>query len=695
MAYDLIIVESPAKAKTIGNFLGKDYAVIASKGHIRDLPGFHLGVKIDDTSVTPTYEIKSDHKHLAKEISALAKKANKIYIATDEDREGEAIGWHLTHILGGPYDQYPRIVFHEITKSAITHALENARLIDIDKVNAQQARRILDRVVGFNLSQLLQNKIQKGLSAGRVQSATLKLIVDREREIKAFIPTTYYQINGIFNTDIEGTIVEYKGETISKMSITSKEKADEITTVTNGEKFTVKSIENKKRKSSTPPPFMTSTLQQATSSKFGYNPTKTMQIAQKLYEGVETHQGMMGAITYMRTDSLNIAEEAQQAAREHILTNFGKDYVPDKPKNYASKAKGAQEAHEAIRPTNLSFTPELAKKYLEPDQAKVYTLIYNRFLASQSVDAEFDQQVMLLASDSSVFKANGSKLSFDGYIRILGDDKKDKVLPPVNVGSMISQHQITSVEKQTEPPARYSEASIVKTMEDVGIGRPSTYAATIGLLTKREYVKVENKQLVPTENGFKVIEGLEQYFPDIVDSKYTASLEEDLDRVSERQKDWERLLIDFNSSFQNTLKYAKTNMKSQKVVTTTGEKCPKCNSDMVERQGRFGKFQCCSGFPKCKYIKPQEKTTTEPILSEHDCPKCGSKLGIRTGKFGNYYMCSNDKCKLMSKYPPVKESCDKCNSFKVLKTGKDGEKIICPKCDVKPFFRKNKQKKGS
>lgn len=693
MAYDLIIVESPAKAKTIGNFLGKDYIVVASKGHIRDLPDFYLGVKITDDNVDPKYEIKSDHRHIAKEISSLAKKANKIYIATDEDREGEAIGWHLTHILGGSYDQYPRIVFHEITRSAINHALETARLIDIDKVNAQQARRILDRVVGFNLSQLLQSKIQKGLSAGRVQSATLKLIIDREKEIQNFIPVTYYQINGIFNEDIEGNIVEYKGESLSKLSITDKNLADEIMKITNSEKFIVRSIENKKRKSSTPPPFMTSTLQQATSSKFGYNPTKTMQIAQKLYEGVETHQGMMGAITYMRTDSLNIAQEAQVAAREHILTHYGKEYVPAQPKNYASKAKGAQEAHEAIRPTNLSFTPELAKKYLEPDQAKVYTLIYNRFLASQSVDAEFDQQIMLLESPSSVFKANGSKLAFDGYIRIMGDDKKDKILPPVEVGKTIEKHSITSTEKQTEPPSRYSEASIVKTMEDLGIGRPSTYAATIGLLTKREYVKVENKQLVPTENGFKVINGLEEFFPDIVDSKYTAGLEERLDDVSERKQDWIRLLIEFNKTFQTTLRNARDNMKSQKVVRDTGESCPKCSSPLVERKGKFGPFVCCSGFPKCKYIKPQEKVQQPIIPSEYKCPTCNSQLNIKTGKFGNYFACGKDGCNFMSKYPPVDEKCTNCQSHKVIKTTKDGERIFCPKCETKPFFKRSKFKK--
>lgn len=692
MAYDLIIVESPAKAKTIGNFLGKDYIVIASKGHIRDLPGFYLGVKITDNAVEPKYEIKDDHKHLAKEITSLAKKAKQIYIATDEDREGEAIGWHLTHILGGNYDQYPRIVFHEITKSAITHALETARKIDIDKVNAQQARRILDRVVGFTLSQLLQNKIQKGLSAGRVQSATLKIIVDREKEIKSFVPVTYYTINGIFNNSIEGTIIDYKGEAISKMSITDKAKADEIVSVTSGETFKIKSIENKKRKSSTPPPFMTSTLQQATSSKFGYNPTKTMQIAQKLYEGVETHLGMMGAITYMRTDSLNIAQEAQDAARTHILNVYGKEYVPDKPKVYTSKAKGAQEAHEAIRPTNLSFTPEIAKKYLEPDQLKVYTLIYNRFLASQSVDAEYDQQVMVLESNSSLFRANGSKLSFDGFIKIMGDDKKDKLLPPLSIGDVVKTNSITATEKQTEPPSRYSEASIVKTMEDLGIGRPSTYAATIGLLTKREYVKVENKQLVPTENAYKVISGLEEFFPNIVNSKYTAKLEEELDEVSERKKNWERLLIDFNRSFMNTLSNAKQNMKSQKIAKETGEACPKCGQPMVERKGRFGMFECCSGFPKCKYIKPQEKKpiTSEP--SDVPCPKCDRNLVIRVGKFGNYFACENDACKIISKFPPVKEICEKCKSHKVKKTIKGVENIVCPKCDVKPFKFKKKGK---
>lgn len=693
MSYSLIIVESPAKAKTIGNFLGKDYVVVASKGHIRDLPNYRLGVHIGDNNVEPHYEIKDDHKHIAKDIAGLSKKASSIFIATDEDREGEAIGWHLTHILGGNYDQYPRIVFHEITKSAINHALANARKIDIDKVNAQQARRILDRVVGFNLSQLLQNKIKKGLSAGRVQSATLKLITDREDEIKAFVPLTYYSINGVFNHNIEGSIQSFKGENVTKYSIVDKNIADNICNTVNNEKFTVKSIENKKRRQGTPPPFMTSTLQQATSTKFGYNPTRTMQIAQKLYEGVETHVGMMGAITYMRTDSLNIAEEAQSAARVFIKNQYGDRYVPEKPKNYASKAKGAQEAHEAIRPTNLEFTPELAKKYLEPDQAKVYTLIYNRFLASQSVDAEYDQQVLLLESPSSVFKANGSKLSFDGYIRILGEEKKDKVLPPVNVGDMIQHHVITSTEKQTEPPARYSEASLVKTMEDLGIGRPSTYAATIGLITKRGYVVVENKQLIPTEDGYKVINGLKEYFPEVVDCKYTANLEEKLDLVSEHKQDWEKLLIEFNKEFITSLKTAKENMKSQKEVIPTGENCPKCNEPMVRRKGKFGEFESCSGYPKCKYIKPREsEKEVVKTFTDYPCPKCSKKLLLRQGKYGPYYRCDDEACKYMSKYPPSGDKCPKCEEFRVVKPSQEGNVTICPKCDVKPFKFKKKFK---
>lgn len=693
MSKKLIIVESPAKAKTITNFLDGSYVVLASKGHIRDLPSFNLGIKIENQRFTPVYEVTRDHKGIVKNIKEEAKNSDIVYIATDEDREGEAIGFHIAEVLGGKVEEYPRIVFHEITKKAILHALETPRHLDMLKVDAQQARRIVDRIVGFKLSQLLQNKIRKGLSAGRVQSSTLKLVIDREREIKDFVPLVYFQITGTFDGSVTGDLVFYKGNKIGKMEIVQQEFVNEILLTLSQEEFSVESIENKKRKVSTPPPFMTSTLQQAASSKFGFQPSKTMQIAQKLYEGVDTHLGTMGVITYMRTDSLNIAAEAQIAAREVIKSTYGEKYLPDEPKNYTSKAKGAQEAHEAIRPTTLSFTPEVAKKYLETDQLKVYELIYNRFLASQSVDAEFDNQVVMIKSNSGKFRAVGSKLSFDGFQKFTGSENKDKLLPELSVGQVFIVKEIKAVEKQTEPPSRFSEASLVKTMEDLGIGRPSTYASTIATLTKREYIKTENKQIHPTESAFTVIELLEKHFEQIVDSKYTANLEEKLDLVSEGKEDWQKELWMFYEPFEKQLEEGKNNIASQKVVVETGEKCPQCGSPLIEREGKFGKFISCSGYPKCKYIKPREKKGEEGVKVESRCPTCNGELYKRKGKFGDYYKCENGGCKFISKWEPVQESCPKCKGYMVKKVGLSEDKIICPKCDVKPKnFKKNWKK---
>lgn len=694
MSKKLIIVESPAKAKTITNFLDGSYVVLASKGHIRDLPSFNLGIKIENQTFTPVYEVTRDHRNIVKNIKEEAKNSDIIYIATDEDREGEAIGYHITEVLGGKVESYPRIVFHEITKKAILHALETPRKIDMLKVDAQQARRIVDRIVGFKLSQLLQNKVRRGLSAGRVQSSTLKLVIDREREIKDFVPLVYFQITGLFDLTVSGDLVYYKGNKIGKMEIVEKKTVQDILNTLFQEEFSVESIENKKRKVSTPPPFMTSTLQQAASSKFGFQPSKTMQIAQKLYEGVDTHLGTMGVITYMRTDSLNIAAEAQIAAREVIKTTYGERYLPAEPKNYTSKAKGAQEAHEAIRPTTLSFTPEIAKKYLDQDQLKVYELIYNRFLASQSVDAEFDNQVVIIKSDSSKFRAVGSKLSFDGFQRFTGSDSKDKLLPELVVGQVFTSKEIKAVEKQTEPPSRFSEASLVKMMEDLGIGRPSTYASTIATLTKREYIKTENKQIHPTESAFTVIELLEKHFAQIVDSKYTANLEEKLDLVSEGKEDWQKELWMFYEPFERQLEEGKNNIQSQKVMKEIGENCPQCGNPLIEREGKFGKFISCSSYPKCKYIKPKEKTAgDEGIKVESRCPICNAELYKRKGKFGDYFKCQTSGCKFISKWEPVNQSCPKCKGYMVKKLGLSEDKIICPKCDVKQSNFKKKFKK--
>jgi DNA topoisomerase-1 len=547
LAKNLVIVESPAKAKTIKNFLGKDFEVLASKGHIRDLPKSSFGIKIEDGKFIPEYRITKDHSDIAKKIKEEAKKSEKIYIATDEDREGEAIGYHIAYMLDKKnIEKFPRIAFHEITKKAIKDALKNPRTININNVNAQQARRLLDRIVGYKLSPLLGQKIQRGLSAGRVQSAALKLVVDREREIKKFIPQEYWSVVGIFK-NVESNLIEFKNKKIEKLSIHTKKEADDILNTLKSLTYKVENIETKKRQTKAPAPFMTSTLQQTASSILGFSPKKTMQIAQKLYEGVKTPLGNTGIITYMRTDSLNIAKEAQDAAIEFIKNKFGNEYL--NPTTYKSKAQGAQEAHEAIRPTEIKLTPDELKNYLSSDEFKLYQLIYNRFIASQMKPAVFEIQNIIFISDKCKFKANGRKLIFDGFYKIYGDKDKDKVLPDFKIGEELQLQDIKARQHFTEPPSRYSEASLIKELESKGIGRPSTYAPTITLLQNRNYVKVEKKQLIPTENAFKVIEVLEKYFPDIVNANFTAKMEEKLDEIAENKKDWQEVLEEFYEPF--------------------------------------------------------------------------------------------------------------------------------------------------
>lgn len=704
---DLIIVESPAKAKTIKNFLDNDFEVIASKGHIRDLPKSSFGIKIEEGSFTPEYKIDKDHKEIVEKIKTLAKKAKTTYIATDEDREGEAIGFHITQAIGKDVDSFPRIIFHEITKSAIQNALKSPRKIDMDRVNAQQARRLLDRIVGFKLSGLISSKISRGLSAGRVQSAALKIILDREREIRAFVPIDYYTIDAVFGDGIQAELSVYEGDKIKKQGITDRVLAEEMLKALKSSDYKVGEIIKKPKKSPTPPPFMTSTLQQSASSLLGYSPTRTMSIAQKLYEGVETNNGAMGIITYMRTDSLNIAKEAQEAAKERILKVFGEKYIPSKPKYYATKNKSAQEAHEAIRPTNVSFTPEIAKSYLKPEEHKLYTLIYNRFLASQMEDAIFESQSIVFVCNKGEFKANGRKLIFDGYYKLLGDEDKDKLLPDLKSGSPIALASIQNNKHTTEPPARYSEASLIKTLEGLGIGRPSTYAPTVSLLQNREYIAVEKKQIIPQESAFKVIEMLEQHFNEIVDSKFSASLEDKLDEIAQSQQDWQKVLWEFYEPFIEKISSGKLNIASQKVIIPTGELCPKCGEELVRRSGRYGEFVACSGYPKCKYIKPDENNTNaeetaevcekcgkpmvkkfgkngeflacsgypdckntkslknptnQPQVLETKCPECGGDILLRKSRRGSFYGCGNyPKCKFISNHQPIDEKCPECN----------------------------------
>ncbi len=731
----LIIVESPAKAKTIKNFLDKNYEVIASKGHVRDLSKFALGIKIDETGFTPNYVVDKDHKELVKQIIELSKKASTTYIATDEDREGEAIGYHVACLIGGKLESYPRIVFHEITQNAILNALKTPRQIDMSKVNAQQARRFLDRIVGFKLSSLISSKITKGLSAGRVQSAALKLVIDKEREIKAFKPLTYFTLDAYFESHLEAQLISYKGNKLKAQELIDKKKAQEIKNELEKESYTISSIIKKSKKSPTPPPFMTSTLQQSASSLLGFSPTKTMSIAQKLYEGVATPQGVMGVITYMRTDSLNIAKEALEEARNKILKDYGKDYLPPKAKVYSSKNKNAQEAHEAIRPTSIVLEPNALKDYLKPEELKLYALIYKRFLASQMQDALFESQSVVVACEKGEFKANGRKLLFDGYYKILGNDDKDKLLPNLKENDPIKLEKLESNAHVTEPPARYSEASLIKVLESLGIGRPSTYAPTISLLQNRDYIKVEKKQISALESAFKVIEILEKHFEEIVDSKFSASLEEELDNIAQNKTDYQQVLKDFYYPFMDKIEAGKKNIISQKVHEKTGQSCPKCGGELVKKNSRYGEFIACNNYPKCKYVKQTENANdgakqelcekcggemvqkfsrngaflacnnypecknTKPlkntpnaneIIEGVKCPECGGDIALKKSKKGSFYGCNNyPKCRFLSNHKPINKRCEKCHYLMSERIYRKKKAHECIQCKERVFLEED------
>ncbi|GHQ65850.1 type I DNA topoisomerase [Helicobacter pylori] len=731
----LIIVESPAKAKTIKNFLDKNYEVIASKGHVRDLSKFALGIKIDETGFTPNYVVDKDHKELVKQIIELSKKASTTYIATDEDREGEAIGYHVACLIGGKLESYPRIVFHEITQNAILNALKTPRQIDMSKVNAQQARRFLDRIVGFKLSSLISSKITKGLSAGRVQSAALKLVIDKEREIKAFKPLTYFTLDAYFEPHLEAQLISYKGNKLKAQELIDKKEAQEIKNELEKESYTISSIIKKSKKSPTPPPFMTSTLQQSASSLLGFSPTKTMSIAQKLYEGVATPQGVMGVITYMRTDSLNIAKEALEEARNKILKDYGKDYLPPKAKVYSSKNKNAQEAHEAIRPTSIVLEPNALKDCLKPEELKLYTLIYKRFLASQMQDALFESQSVVVACEKGEFKSSGRKLLFDGYYKILGNDDKDKLLPNLKENDPIKLEKLESNAHVTEPPARYSEASLIKVLESLGIGRPSTYAPTISLLQHRDYIKVEKKQISALESAFKVIEILEKHFEEIVDSKFSASLEEELDNIAQNKADYQQVLKDFYYPFMDKIEAGKKNIISQKVHEKTGQSCPKCGGELVKKNSRYGEFIACNNYPKCKYVKQTENTNdgakqelcekcggemvqkfsrngaflacnnypeckntkslkntpnANEIIEGVKCPECGGDIALKRSKKGSFYGCNNyPKCRFLSNHKPINKRCEKCHYLMSERIYRKKKAHECIQCKERVFLEED------
>lgn len=671
---NIIIVESPAKCKTISKYLGGDYTVVSSKGHIRDLATsgkYGLGIDIEN-DFKPSYEIIKGKKKDVKYLKDLIEKADHIYLATDPDREGETISWHLYDELKVPDEKYDRIVFNEITKDVVLKALKNPRRIDMNLVHSGEARRFLDRIIGFRLSKVMQSKTA-GKSAGRVQSVALKLIVDREREILAFIPKEYWTIEADFK-DFKANLETYKEKDIE---IPNEEETDKILdSLTNT--FTIKKVEEKEKKRSAKEVFKTSTLQQACSNKLGFAASKTMKIAQKLYEGIELDDGFHGLITYMRTDSVRLSDEFTFASFAYINSKYGKDYVGYVKKG--KKTENVQDAHEGIRPTNINYEPDKIKKYLAPDEYKLYRIIYYRALASLMADAKFNSTTVLLDNNDYGFKATGSVLTFDGYLKVYGDyeDQEDTILPDFKnyKSGIILSDTITKTQHFTKPPARFTESSLIKELESLGIGRPSTYATIISTIKDRGYVTIEDKKFVPTEVGFETTDKLQEFFSSIVNVKYTANMEKDLDEIAEGNEDYKKMLKDFYDNFAPLVDNAFKNMEKKK-PEETGEKCPECGSPLVIRKGKYGQFTACSNYPTCKYIKKENKQTEKEIICK--CPKCEGNIIVRKTKKGKeFYGCDNfPKCKYASWYKPTGDKCPKCNDLLVIKNGE----VICPTCD--------------
>ncbi len=677
----LVIVESPSKAKTIGKYLGSHYKVVASVGHVRDLPKSKLGIDIDN-DFEPQYISIRGKGEIIKELRKEAKKASKVYLATDPDREGEAISWHLAYLLGIDPDKPCRIVFNEITKNTIKEAIKHPRKIDLHLVDAQQARRVLDRLVGYQISPLLWRKVRKGLSAGRVQSAALKILCDREKEIRQFQPKEYWTITAEFKKGktFSAKLAEYKKK---KIVIENKEQNDRILEELKKGSYTVTSLNRRERIKKPYAPFTTSSLQQEASTKLNFNTKKTMMIAQQLYEGVEIKgQGSVGLITYLRTDSVRISEEAKAAAASYILENFGKEYAG---KNvFSNKKKDIQDAHEAIRPSNIALEPEKIKDSLSSDQFKLYRLIWCRFMASQMASARFDNLQVEIQNGDYTFKTTGSKLLFDGYQKVYKnsiDDDKDRLLPALEEQEKLDAEDVRGEQNFTQPPSRYTEASLVKELEEKNIGRPSTYAPIVGTLTERKYVTREKKALLPTELGFLVTGLMEEYFKEIVDVNFTAEMEDKLDDVELDEVQWKQVIRDFYGPFEKELAAADQAIEKVKVEDQpTGEVCELCGKPMVLKTGRFGEFIACSGYPECKNTKPVVRSINVK------CPKCGRDIVARKSKKGRvFYGCSGyPECDQSFWYKPVNKKCPKCGSLLVEKKTKTTA-LACSnaECDYK------------
>ncbi len=683
---NLVIVESPAKAKTIKKYLGKDFEVVASMGHIRDLPKSKFGVDVEN-NFEPHYINMRDKSDVIKELKKQAKKSDTIYLATDPDREGEAISWHLAQLLNLNMNDNNRVTFNEITKTGVQNGMNNPRQIDIDLVNAQQTRRILDRIVGYQLSPFLWKKVKRGLSAGRVQSVTVRLIVDREREIRSFVPVEYWSVDAKFTTKgkvrktFPSKLVTIDGE---KVELHTEEETNKILARLEGKKFEVTNVKKKVTKKAPAPPFITSTLQQEASKRLSFQSKRTMKTAQELYEGIEIKgMGAVGLITYMRTDSLRISDEARNSAKTYIEAKFGEKYIPDKPRVFKSKSN-AQDAHEAIRPSMPELEPDSIKDNLTADQYKLYKLIWSRFIASQMANALLDTVSIDITADNCVFRSSGYSVKFDGFT-VLYEETKDeeeednKILPEINNGDIVNVKELKGNQHFTQPPARYTEASLIKTLEENGIGRPSTYAPIITTIISRYYVERDGKQLKPTQLGEVVTDLMKEHFKKIVDAKFTANMETTLDEVEKGKTNWVETLDKFYKDFDKTLKKAETDMEGKRVKVpdeTTDLICEKCGKPMVIKIGRFGRFIACSGFPDCK--------NTKKIVQETKgiCPICGQKIVLKKSKKGrSFYGCDNyPECNFMTWYPPTEEKCPKCNSTLFKKGGKSA-KLMCLKPD--------------
>ena len=686
---NLVIVESPTKAKTIERYLGKNFKVVASKGHLRDLPKSKMGVDIEH-NYEPHYISIRGKGDLIKSLKKEAAKADAVYLASDPDREGEAISWHLAHLLGLDLNAPIRVEFNEITKDAIKEAFKNPRKIDMDLVDAQQARRILDRLVGYTLSPILWKKVKKGLSAGRVQSIAVKLIIDRENEIKAFVPEEYWTLEGQFKKEKKAFTANYYGTTAEKANL-EKEKTVKavMSEISEKKPFTVTKVTKKERKRNPAAPFTTSSLQQDASNRLNFRTRKTMMVAQQLYEGVSLgRSGSVGLITYMRTDSTRISATAQNEASEFIEKEFGKEYCLTS-KRAVKNADGAQDAHEAIRPSSVLRTPDSIASYLTKDQLKLYTLIWSRFVASQMTAAVYDTVQVDLEQNNHVFKANGSTIKFAGYQKVYQDNaeaKKGNVLPEMQVGDEVQLAKLNPEQHFTQPPARYSEATLIKTLEEIGVGRPSTYAPTIETIQKRYYVKLVSKRFESTELGYVVHQMIEQYFPNIVDTHFTASMEDNLDLVEEGKEEWVQVIDKFYQPFKVEVDKAEVEIEKVQIKDEpAGFNCEKCGHPMVIKLGRFGKFYACSNFPECHH--------TQAIVKDIGitCPTCGKGKVIERKSKKNrlFYGCDRyPECEFVSWDKPIGRNCPKCDHYLVEKKGRGGKQIACSNCDYKEAVQK-------